>query len=278
MIQQMVPREDVHTAVALNSVNVNLTRLLGPAVAGAMILSMDIAWIFAVNAVVTFIFVLILARLRLAPYLRPLRTRTFFGEMAEGFTYILRARPLLLILLAMLCGGAMVRAMIELIPAIAAGNFSHNAVGLAVLTGATAFGAVVSGLTTGRITAGLLLRNVLLWWALGALAACVLTRSWGAVATTIAAVVVGFAVTRGLVSTQTFVQLTTPEALRGRVLSMHGLIARGSPALGALIIGFAADRVGLTRAVEVSSAALIILLFLLATQVRGAARCVEEAV
>jgi MFS family permease len=277
MIQQMVPRADMGTAVALNSVIVNLARLLGPAAAGAMILYMDIMWIFAVNAAVTFIFVLILARLRLAPHVRHPSTRSFFGEMTEGFVHILRARPLWLILLVMLCGGSMVRAMIELIPAIAAGSFSNNAKGLAVLSGSAAFGAVASGLTIGRRRAAHLLNEVLLWWGVGAVAAIVLTQSQSSAVAVIAAALIGFAITRGLVSTQTFVQLTTPDALRGRVLSIHGLIARGSPALGALIIGFAADRVGLPRAVEVSSGAMIALLLLLAPQVRSAAPGVEEA-
>jgi MFS family permease len=277
MVQQMVRREYMGTAVAFNSVNVNLARLLGPAAAGAMILYMDIMWIFAVNAAVTFIFVLVLARLRLAPHLRRPRTRSFFGEMTEGFVHILRARPLWLILLVMLCGGSMVRAMVELIPAIAAGCFANNAKGLAVLTGATAFGAVASGLTIGRKRAAHLLNEVLLWWGLGAVAAIVLTQSRSSALAVMAAAVIGFAITRGLVSTQTFVQLTTPDALRGRVLGIHGLIARGSPALGALVIGFAADRVGLPRAVEVSSGAMIALLLWLAPRVRSASPGVEEA-
>jgi hypothetical protein len=58
---------------------------------------------------------------------------------------------------------------------------------------------------------------------------------------------------------------------------MHGLIARGSPALGALIIGYAADRIGLPRAVQFSSGALIVFLLLLAPRVRSAAPSVEEA-
>ena len=278
MVQQMVPREDMGAAVALNSVSVNLTRLLGPAAAGAMILYMDIVWIFVVNAVVTMIFVVVLARLRLAPLVMRQSSRGFFGEMAEGFLHILRARPLWLILLVMLCGGAMVRAMVELIPAIAAGTFTNNAKGLALLTGAVACGAVASGLTMGRRKPTYLLYEVLLWWGLGAVAAILLTQARHPVAAVISAIIIGFTITRGLVSTQTFVQLTTPDALRGRVLSVHGLIARGSPALGALIIGFAADRIGLPQAVEVSSAALIVLLFLLAPMVRSAALTVEEPV
>jgi hypothetical protein len=171
----------------------------------------------------------------------------------------------------------MVRAMVELIPAIAAGCFANNAKGLAVLTGATAFGAVASGLTIGRKRAAHLLNEVLLWWGLGAVAAIVLTQSRSSALAVMAAAVIGFAITRGLVSTQTFVQLTTPDALRGRVLGIHGLIARGSPALGALVIGFAADRVGLPRAVEVSSGAMIALLLWLAPRVRSASPGVEEA-
>lgn len=277
MIQQMVPREDMGTAVALNSVNVNLARLLGPAAAGLMILYTDIVWIFAVNAAVTFVFVLILTRLRLAPHPRGPRNRTFFGEMTDGFGHILRAQPLWLILLVMLCGGSMVRAMMELMPAIAAGTFSDNATGLAALTSAAAFGAVVSGLTMGRSRAVRLLYGVLLWWSFGAAAAVALTQAQDSAMAVIAAVVIGFTTTRGLVSTQTFVQLTTPDELRGRVLSVHGLVARGSPALGALVIGFAADRVGLARAVEISSAALILSLLLLVPLTRCAALRVDEA-
>lgn len=278
MVQQMVAREQMGTAVALNSVNVNLARLLGPAAAGAMILYADVVWIFAVNAAVTCIFVLILARLRLAPHIRFPRTGSFLGEMREGFTYIVRVRPLYLILLLMLCGGAMVRAMMELIPAIAAGKFSDNATGLAVLTGATACGAVASGLSMGRGGAAQLLRAVLLWWGLGAVAAILLTQSQSAVVALGAAVVIGFAITRSLVSTQIFVQLTTPDGLRGRVLGVHGLIARASPAVGALAIGFAADRVGLTLAIEVSSGALLVVLLLFFLQVRRVAASVEETV
>jgi MFS family permease len=277
MIQQMVAREDMGTAVALNSVSVNLARMVGPAVAGAMILYMDIVWIFAANAVVTFILVLVLTRIRLAPCPRRPCAASFFGEMSEGFVHILRVRPLWLILLVMLCGGSMVRAMTELIPAIAAGQFASTATGIAALTGAAAAGAVIAGLTAGRSSPAQLLCGVLLWWGSGAVAALVLTQSTSPNVAMMAASLIGFAITRGLVSTQTFVQLTTPDALRGRVLSTHGLIARGSPALGALIIGFAADRVGLARAVEVSSGVLIALLFLLAPLARRTARSVKES-
>jgi predicted MFS family arabinose efflux permease len=278
MVQQMVPREDLATAVALNSVNVNLARLLGPAAAGAMILYTDVTWIFVANAAVTFLFVLILARLRVEPQTKRSRSGSFLGEMREGFAHVVRDPAIRLVLLAMLCGGSMVRAVVELMPAIAAGAFDDDATGLAVLTGAAAVGAVTAGLTVGRSKAVRLLTGVLLWWGLGAAGAILLTRAGSPVLAAVAAMVVGAMVTRGLVTTQTFIQLTTPDELRGRVLSVHGLIARGSPALGALMIGFAADRFGLAPAVAVSSGALILILLLLLPLVRSAARGVAESI
>ena len=276
MVQQIVARADMGMAVALNSVVVNLTRMIGPAVAGAMILRANVVWIFAVNAVVTCGFVLILATLRVAPHVRPPR-RGFLRDMADGFAHIVGDQALWLILLAMLCGGAIVRAMMELVPAIAAGTFRENATGLAVLTSAAAFGAVASGLVMGRVRAANMLYGVLLWWGAGALAAILLTQAREPVLAVAAAVVIGAAITRGLVSTQTFVQLTTPDALRGRVLGVHGIIARGSPALGALVIGLAADEIGLARAVEVSSGALLLSLVALVPRARSAAAKVDAA-
>ncbi|MCI5078263.1 MFS transporter [Oricola sp.] len=259
MVQQMVPREDMRVAVGLNSVNVNLARLLGPAAAGLIILHLDIVWIFLLNAVVTFVFVLILGRLRLAPRDRMPERRPFLSLMGEGFGFVLRTPALLLILGVLLAGGIAVRSMLELVPAIAAETFSDTAAGLAILTGASAVGAVVSGLTVGSVPVGRQILSVLLYWGVGACAVLVLTNAPTSVVAVISSAVMGAAITRGLVGTQTYVQLTTPDALRGRTLSVHGLIARGSPALGALAIGYAADRVGLAAAVAVSSVVLVVL-------------------
>lgn len=190
--------------------------------------------------------------------------------MLEGFAYIGRERALGLILLVMLGGGVLVRAMIELIPAIAAKTFAANAMGLAVLSGASAIGAVVSSLA--RVPLGpTTCSGACCLGGGGSNGAVLLTQVQSPILAVLAAGLIGFSVTRSLVSTQIFVQLTTPQVLRGRVLSVHGLIARGSPALGALVIGYAADRVGLAAAVEVSSGALVICLLVVLPMIRRAA-------
>ncbi|WP_210275252.1 MFS transporter [Martelella soudanensis] len=276
MIQEMVQPEDLGTAVALNSVNVNLARLLGPAIAGAMILYVDIVWVFIANAIVTAIFVFVLTRLRLTAQEKRTETGSFFGEMKEGFIHVARQPALRLILLVLFCGGVLVRAMIELVPAIAAQTFSNAAAGLAIITASAAAGAVGAGLTVGRSKVERLLFGVLLWWSVGALAAFFLVRSSSPLMAIPMATMLGAAVTCGLVSTQTFVQLTTPGKLRGRVLSIHGLIARGSPALGALAVGFAADRIGLKASITTASALLMLVVLVLAPVTRRQARSLRE--
>ncbi|MFC6337583.1 MFS transporter [Pseudomonas karstica] len=256
MIQEMVPREDMSAAVAINSVNVNLARLLGPAVAGLMIVYLDIIWVFVLNALFTLLFVVILGQLKLVPRVIHPTQSNFLTLMREGFTYALRTPAMRVVLCALLVGGIAVRSMLELLPAVAAQTFLDTTTGLAVLTGAAAVGAIVSGLTA---RSGQSLNSILLWWALGAIAACALTSAPYAFLAVAAATILGASITRGMVGTQTIVQLATPDALRGRVLSIHGLIARGSPALGALPIGYAADIIGLPSTVMVASSLLLVI-------------------
>ena len=59
--------------------------------------------------------------------------------------------------------------------------------------------------------------------------------------------------TRGMILSQSFMQLRTPDEMRGRALSVHGLIVRASPALGALLIGAGIDRFGLTASVTAAA-------------------------
>ncbi|PRY87236.1 MFS transporter [Donghicola tyrosinivorans] len=263
MVQQMVHRDQVASAVGLNSACVNIARLVGPAVAGAMILHWGIPQVFTVNAAVTVLFVVVLLRLRLEPIAKS-PSAPFLAQMLEGFAYAARIPALRVILLAMFGGGAMVRAVMELMPVIAAQSFADAVTGLAMLTGSAAVGAVLAGLSVGQRAPVHLLRQAPMWWAIGAVTAIFLARATGPVMGILAAMALGATITRGLVCTQTFIQLTTPGTLRGRTLSVFGLFARGSPALGALAIGYGADVMGMQATVLLSSGLLFVVLAALA--------------
>ena len=89
LVQELVAREDIPAAVAINSMNVNLARLIGPAIAGLMVVHFDVAWVFLLNAIVTAIFV---ATLRFIATVR--NTERAFGrnvlaDIVAGFRYLI---------------------------------------------------------------------------------------------------------------------------------------------------------------------------------------------
>ena len=97
-------------------------------------------------------------------------------------------------------------------------------------------------------------RRISIAWGCGGVALAVLVISAHPVAIIAAAVATGYFVTSSVINTQTYVQLASPDALRGRVLSVHGVVLRASPALGALLAGLAIDRFGLLTPVLICCA------------------------
>ncbi|MCL4187044.1 MAG: MFS transporter [Rhodobacteraceae bacterium] len=273
LVQELVPRADVGPAVAINSVNTNLARLIGPAVAAAMILHVNIGWVFLGNAAVTLLFVFALGRLRLLPSRRERPAGHVLQQVGEGFRYVLSERPLRLALVTMLLGGVLVRSLAELLPAFAARGFADTATGLATLTSSLALGALLAGLTVGRhFSEASLMRNAAFAWALAALFGFGMGLASGPWLSMAFVCGSGFGVARGLILTQTFVQLRAPDAMRGRALSVHGLIARSSPSIGALAIGSAFDVAGLPVAVSAATIAFaVVFLALLPAILRQAA-------
>jgi MFS family permease len=145
--------------------------------------------------------------------------------------------------------------MLELFTAFADAKFDSTASGLAVLTSSMAAGATVAGLYLGLFNRpDRLGRRISLAWAGGSIAMAALALSTHPVAIVVAAIVSGYFATTCVINTQTYVQLATPDVLRGRVLSVHGVVLRASPALGALAAGYAIDVFGLVVPVLVCCA------------------------
>jgi predicted MFS family arabinose efflux permease len=262
LIPSLVPREHLGSAVAINAVVFNLARFVGPAVAGVAIVAGGVALAFALNAVSFAAFLVALSRVRLAPDAAegPPRARQGLGgALAEGVGYVVRhagIAPLLLLLIVTSIG---VRPLVELMPAFAARVFASGAEGLAMLTAAVGVGAIVGGLwlagrgETKGLT-GVVLRSIAGMGVVTILFA-LSDRLWIAAPLL---TVSGFFVVCAGVGTQTLIQLAVDTAMRGRVLSLYGLIFRGGPAIGALMMGTASDYVGLRWPV-ITGATLVIL-------------------
>ncbi len=246
LVPSLVPRPQLATAVAINSIVFNSARFIGPALAGLAIVWLGVAPVFALNASSFAVFLVALARLRLAPVGLPRRATSVLEAIGEGLRYTAGHAAIGPILLVHAVLAVSARPFFELLPGFADEVFGRGAPGLATLSSTVGIGAVVGGFWLAQrsdqkhLTPVVLVNSVLI--ALATLGFALSTWFPAAIAWV---AVAGFAMVATGVATQTLIQITVDEAVRGRVLSLFGLIFRGGPALGALIIGAASELVGL---------------------------------
>jgi len=245
LVPSLVAREDLPAAVAINSIIFNSARFVGPAAAGVIIVGVGIAAAFAVNALSYAIFLVVLSRIRLRGATRQTQRGGLIAEIAEGLGYVARhpgIGPLLLLLLAVSFGA---RPFVELLPGFAGAVFETGAAGLALMTSTVGLGAISGGLWLAQ-REGRGLTLVALSSPLVLAAALLVFVAGGSTMLALPALfVAGFAMVSGGVGTQTLLQLSVGGDLRGRVLSLYGLIFRGGPALGALVMGALSEVLGL---------------------------------
>lgn len=265
LISSLVPRSHLSTAVAINSVIFNLARFLGPAVAGITILHTSIGLVFAINALsyIAMLASLIYIEKRIVlstPQISVEATHVSWPiHMWEGLKYVAHhpgIGPLLsLYALTAIC----VRPFVELLPALAAGVFARGAEGLATLSSAIGIGAMFGGVWLAQrgdsrgLTILTLIAGTIM--ALATLGLTLTSNFYIAVGLTIIAG--AFLVMSGA-GTQTVVQMAVDDSMRGRVMSMFGIIFRGGSALGALIIGAISEGTGLRLPLAIGAVLAIV--------------------
>jgi predicted MFS family arabinose efflux permease len=255
LITSLVPRSEIVPAVGVNAIVFNLARFVGPALGGALIVTWGISATFLANAVSYLVFLYALGRIgKLPPEGPPAKRGSFAAELVEGLRYVVRDRGVGLLLLLSVITSIGSRPAIELLPGFSAAVFEAGAEGLAILTSAVGIGAILGGFWIGGRADARGLTGVALFYSLALSLAFLLftatTNLW------VAALVLGatgFCMSCSGIASQTLVQLSVPSAMRGRVLSIYGLIFRGCPALGALLMGSAAERLGFRAPVLVGS-------------------------
>lgn len=247
LIPSLVPREDLPAAVAVNSLIFNLARFVGPMVAGLAILAGGVETAFAINACTFIAFVVALSYMSVPFELDSGRPkRSVLADLKEALDYTVGHAgigPLMLLLIAVNLGS---RPLVELLPGFAAQVFSGGAGALAVMTSTIGVGAIVGGLWLAQrpseqgMTVALFRTTLVQVGALGLFLAT--TNLWVGIA---ALAIVGFCWVVNGSGVQTLFQLRVDPKIRGRVLSLYGLINRGGPAIGALAMGTASEAVGL---------------------------------
>lgn len=260
LIPSLVPRADLTAAVAINSVVFNLARFLGPAAAGLTIAAVGVPVAYAVNAVTFVVFIVALSHIRLVHEDRAAAAHgTLMRDLVDGLRYTVGHAGIATLLIILVAGNILSRPLIELLPGFAAQVFQSGASGLALLTSSVGAGAIVAGLWLGgRQQTGGLTRILLASTLLSALAGALFAATDRLALAVPLLVVIGFAMASTGVSAQTLIQISVDAAMRGRVLSIYGLIFRGGPAVGALIMGAASERAGLRLPILVGAIGLLL--------------------
>jgi MFS family permease len=244
----LVPRADLPAAVALNSLTFNVARFIGPALAAPIIAVAGVWPPIALNALAYALATATTPLLRVEAAARRghAATASLFGEMVDGLRYAARHPGLGPILAFSAVAAMLLRGVQEILPPFVERIFGLGAEALAGLTAAFGVGALAAGLVVaarGRL-AGTTRLAVLGVAALALATAGFAATGWFAFGL-LCAVLMGAAGSVHGISVQTLAQSASDPAMRGRVLSLWGLITRACPALGALILGAAGEVFGL---------------------------------
>jgi len=258
-VVEMVGKEDLGNAIALNSAAFNTARVVGPAVAGILLATVGEGGCFWLNALSYVAVLACLARMDLPKREFFRRGRSLGAGLMDGVRYAWAVRPLrnLLLLLGVTAG---IGFQYLLLLPVYARDILHagpRAYGLLV----TAFGAgALLGavrLTEKADRAGLR-RNLLL--GLTACGAGLALFAWSrAIPLSLAAgALAGFGLIVYVASTNTLLQLTTEDRYRGRVMSLYTLMFAGTTPIGALGSGAIAQRWGAPVSTTVSAAVMLL--------------------
>lgn len=264
MLPGLIPRGDLPAAVALNSLCFNVARFIGPAVAGPVIATVGVWPAIATNALSYVAAAVTTPMLRVEPSQRRghAATKSILGEMMDGLRYAARHPGLGPILAFAAAASLLLRGVQEILPPYVERVFGLGANALAVLTAAFGVGALISGLVVaarGRL-AGTTRIAVAAVLAQAVATAGFAATGWFPFGALCAALMGACASVHGI-SVQTLAQSASDPAMRGRVLSLWGLITRAFPALGALLLGASGEAFGL-RIPTFVAAGLAMLVFL----------------
>jgi len=255
LIPSLVPRAMLSEAVAAQSIVFNVSRFLGPAIAGVTIAAFGLWSAFAINAASYLAMIAAIFLVRLRPRDQRDEPRNFAAEFKAGVAYTYRHSEISWQILVVAISALTGRATIVMLPAFAGEIYAGGSSLLAILTSVAGGGAVLAGIVLTRLGVGDRLR-----WAtiLGTIATGLLMVALGALDDIVAGVIVlaalGFCLTLVGIGSQTVIQSAVSEAMRGRVLSLWAAVAFAAPALGGFIIGVVAETLGLGATTIVAGA------------------------
>jgi MFS family permease len=255
MVHALVERRHLSSAVGVNSATYYGGNFIGPALAGLIISGWGIKPAFFAYVIGEVIAATSFFLLRLEPKQGVAKHKfDLFGDLTAGALYTFRNRGILSLMMLSATMALFLQPYIDMLPGIADKVFAMGAEGLAFLTSATGAGAMCGGLwiaRRGRIGGLVRIHMIMLVAAILMMIAFVATDIL--IAAMAALFAVGFCLISAHSANMTLVQNAVDGDYRARVISFSGVVGVSGPALGALLIGWAATRFGFRLPIGISA-------------------------
>lgn len=258
-VAEMVERDDLVNAIALNSSMVNGARIVGPAIAGILVASVGEGWCFLLNGLSYIAVLIALLRMHVKRAAAAASPPSAWDSVVEGFAFSWRNTPVRALLLLLGLVSLMGMPYSVLMPIFADEILHAGPDAYGLLMSASGIGALAAAAT---LTVRKSVRGLGRWVASSAagFGLCLIGFSVSQTLWISAVVLVpaGFCMMMEMASSNTLIQSMVPDRLRGRVMAVYSMMFMGMAPLGALMAGFLATRLGAPATVAAGGVVCIV--------------------
>jgi len=242
-VLEMVGREQLQNAVSLNSVIMNSSRIVGPAIGATLIETVGFAACFYINAASYIAVIIALTMMNTSLLFRLPRVERAKGQLREGLRYAWSERMVRTPLLMMAVIGTLAFNFQVVIPLIAAKTFRTGAGGIGFLLAIMGAGAVVGGLSVAT-RRGVSYRRLITLATVMGIAILAAAAAPTLATEAIALFAMGASAFAFIAVANTTIQLTAAPEMRGRVMALYAIAFLGSTPIGGPIIGWVSQQFG----------------------------------
>ncbi|RJG04507.1 MFS transporter [Noviherbaspirillum sedimenti] len=275
IVPELVPRHDLPAALALNGIAANMSRVIGPVIAGALLAGAGSAYVFLLNAALSVIAFVLILRWRSEPKISALPGERFFAAMRVGLQHVKQSPRMRTVLVRTFLFFLQATSLTALLPLIARRMEDGGPGAFTLLLAAMGTGALIMALNLTRLRRHIE-RDTMVYWgtcvhAVAAVATVLSPNLWFAVP---AMAVAGMAWIGTANSMTVSAQLALPDWVRARGMSIYQMALMGGGAAGAALWGYVAHLSSVPT--SIIAAAVLGPMMLLLTKRQGAGGIVDE--
>ena len=268
LVPNVVPKEDLMNAIALNSAGFNLTKIAGPALGGVLIALFGAAGNFFVQGAAYMGVLVMVYLMHVPPTPEEARRSSAMANLKEGFSYVWSTPAVLALMMTAYVPRVFAVPYQTLMPVFQKDVLGVGPEGLGMLMAAPGVGAVFAVLTLASVASRLKRQGLLLLASLILLGIFLIlfSRITSFPLALLVLVAVGAFQVLFMATTNTMLQVIVPDELRGRVMSLY-MLDRGLMPAGALFAGVTAHFIGAPATVSMMGAIVIVLVLVVAWRV-----------